>query len=322
MSTSDVFPGTDGLLAEPFTVPHTDGNIEIVREFDGSEISVALFDFDGTISDERVGWPNLAVANNVAYLMALSSPHVDHRHAEEMVLAELEATIGVPTYVQMKRLAEMIVDYGYEGPELDPQMFKNSYNDALVGMVASRRAKLATGELTMDDLRINGAVQLLEELAPRLSRGIYLASGSDLSAVTESVEHLGYGTYFPQERIMAAGSLGPEDDAKEAIIGHLLDEVGVRGEELLTFGDGFPEMLYTYRAGGVAVGVLSRDESHYEHLGHFTVAQKRERLINAGAHVLVHAPFDNVPALLDVVFTGYRVKAAMRDDAATGAATR
>ncbi|MEZ6071158.1 MAG: hypothetical protein R3C10_12990 [Pirellulales bacterium] len=321
MSTSDVFPGTDGLLAEPFTVPHTDGNIEIVREFDGSEILVALFDFDGTISDERVGWPNLAVANNVAYLMALSSPHVDHRHAEEMVLADLEATIGVPTYVQMKRLAEMIVDYGYEGPELDPQMFKNSYYDALVGMVASRRAKLATGELTMDDLRINGAVQLLEELAPRLSRGIYLASGSDLSAVTESVEHLGYGTYFPQERIMAAGSFLPEDDAKDAIIGHLLDEVGVL-RRVAHVWRWFSRDALHIPSRRRRRRRASRDESHYEHLGHFTVAQKRERLINAGAHVVVHAPFDNVPALLDAVFTGYRVKAAMRDDAATGAATR
>ena len=210
MTNPESFPGTEGLLAAPVTVAGTSGNIEIVREFDGRNISVGLFDFDGTISDERVGWPNLAVANNVAYLMALSSPHVEHRHAEEMVLADLEATIGVPTYVQMKRLREMIVDYGYTGPELDPKMFKDSYNDALVGMVASRRAKLATGELSMDDLRINGAMQLLEELAPRLSRGVYLASGSDLSAVSESVEHLGYSKFFPKDRIMAAGSLGPK----------------------------------------------------------------------------------------------------------------
>ena len=305
METPDTFPGTSGLLDRPHFVPETNGNVEIVRDFDGSSISVALFDFDGTISDERVGWPNLAVANNVAYLMALSSPHINHRQAEAMVLADLEATIGVPTYLQMKRLAQMIIDNGYAGPPLNPQMFKDSYNDALVGMVASRRAKLETGELTMDDLRIHGALELLTGLAPRLARGVFLASGSDLSAVTESVEHLGYAEFFPVDRIMAAGSLGPEDDAKEAVIQRLLGEVGIRGEELVTFGDGFPEMLYTYRAGGIAVGVLSRDESHYEHLGHFTVEQKRQRLLDAGAHIVVHAPFSNVPALLDTIFSGY-----------------
>ena len=93
------------------------------------------------------------------------------------------------------------------------------------------------------------------------------------------------------------------------MIHRLIDEVGIRGEELVTFGDGFPEMLYTYRAGGIGVGVLSRDESHYEHLGHFTVEQKRERLIRAGAHILVHSPFGDVPELLDTVFAGYKATA-------------
>jgi len=105
---------------------------------------------------------------------------------------------------------------------------------------------------------------------------------------------------------MAAGSLGPEDDAKEAVIHRLTGEMGLRGEELVTFGDGFPEMLYTYRAGGVGVGVLSRDESHYEHLGHFTIEQKKQRLLNAGAHILVTNPYQNIPELLDTIAKGYQ----------------
>jgi len=58
----DQFPGTKDLLEEPILVENTDGNVQIVREFAGSSLSVGLFDFDGTISSERVGWPNLAVA--------------------------------------------------------------------------------------------------------------------------------------------------------------------------------------------------------------------------------------------------------------------
>ncbi len=305
-NTTYPFPGTEGLLAQPVPVANTDSNIEIVRPFSGRSLSVGLFDFDGTISDERVGWPNLIVANNVAYLIALSSPHLEHRQAEELVLADIEATIGIPTYLQMKRLRTMIEKHGYQGPELDPRMFKDSYNDALIGMVSSRRAQLATGEMTMDDLRIDGAMELLQGINARLSRGIYLASGSDLDAVTESVEHLGYSEFFPRERIAAAGSLGPEDDAKEAVIDGLLNDSGIRGEELVTFGDGFPEMLYTHRAGGVGVGVVSRDESHYEHLGHFTIEQKKQRLLNAGAHLIVHDPYRNVPELLDAIFLGYQ----------------
>jgi len=205
----------------------------------------------------------------------------------------------------MKRLRAMIEKHGYQGPELDPRIFKDSYNDALIGMVSSRRAQLATGEMTMDDLRLDGALKLLQGIHARLSRGVYLASGSDLDAVIESVEHLGYSNFFPRERIAAAGSLGPEDDAKEAVIKRFLNHSGIRGNELVTFGDGFPEILHTYRAGGVGVGVVSRDKSHYEHLGHFTVQQKKQRLLDAGAHLIVHNPYRNVPELLDTLFQGY-----------------
>ena len=80
MATLAHFPGTQGLLERPITVDNTDGNVQIVREFEGRSLSVGLFDFDGTISDERVGWPNLAVANNVAFLVALTTPHtLGHR---------------------------------------------------------------------------------------------------------------------------------------------------------------------------------------------------------------------------------------------------
>jgi hypothetical protein len=303
---SSQFPGSKGLLKQPVVVENTNGNVQIVREFEGRSLSVGLFDFDGTLSDERVGWPNLAVANNVAYLIALTSPNLSPRPAEEIVLADICSTIGVPTYMQMKNLRGMIEENGYTGPELDPKMFKDSYNEALVAMVASRRAQVDAGEMSMDDLRIDGAMELLRTVEFHLPRGIYLASGSDLDAVCESVEHLGYSKFFPRDRIMAAGSLGPEDDAKAVVIDRLINESGVRGEELLTFGDGYPEMLYTYLAGGVGVGVLSRDESHYEHRGHFTIEQKKQRLLDAGAHVLVYNPYENVPELLEAVFQGYK----------------
>ena len=185
-------------------------------------------------------------------------------------------------------------------------MFKDTYNIALINMVESRRAQLKTGELTMDDLRINGAMDLLQQLKPQLSGGIYLASGSDLDAVTESVEHLGYSEFFPKDRIAAAGILNQDDDPKEMVIKGLLNDQNIKGEQLVTFGDGFPEMLYTYLAGGVSVGVLSRDESHYEHMGYFTVEQKKQRLLNAGAHILIYNPYENVPELLDAIFKGYQ----------------
>ena len=301
-SVFSLFPGKERLLKKPLKITE---NIEIIREFNGAAITTGLFDFDGTLSDERVGWPNLMVASNTAFLVALSNPSIPHKTAEKMVIEDIEKTIGIPTYMQMKRLRTMIEEHGYNGPELDPRMFKDVYNDALVSMVESRREKLKNGQITIDNLRIQGSLQLLEKLSKILKNGLYLASGSDVDAVRESVERLGFTNYFPEGRITGAGSLGPEDDAKEAIIKRLIDEQGVKGNELITFGDGFPEILHTYLAGGVAVGVLTYDHSYYERLGHFSLKQKEQRLINAGAHILVRNPFNDVELLIETISKGY-----------------
>ncbi len=301
----DKFPGEKGLLKNPIIVDNTNGNIEIIREFDGSNISVGLFDFDGTLSDERVGWPNLMVATNSAFFMSHTENKLSHKDAEKSVIEDIEKTIGIPTYMQMKRLAAMIEKSGHNGAHLDPKLFKDVYNNSLVSMVESRRSQIRNGEISMEDLRIKGSVELLEELSKMLTDGIYLATGSDVDAIKESVDYLGFSKFFPTDRIAGAGSLGPEDDAKEAVIKKMLTEYSIKGNQLLTFGDGFPEIVHTHLAGGLAVGVLTRDHSYYEHLGHFTLAQKEQRLRNAGAHIIVRNPYQNIPELIKIIKEGY-----------------
>jgi len=302
----NTFPGEQDLLDKPVIVDGTEGSIEIIREFDGSELSVGLFDFDGTLSNERLGWPDLMVSSNVAFLVALSSPNLPHDVAQKMVIEDIERTIGIPTYMQMKRLRGMIEQHGYDGPTLDPKVFKDVFNDALVALVESRRARLRAGTMRIDDLRIPGSLELLEALEDVLSDGVFLASGSDVDAVRESVVELGFDRFFPPQRIAGAGTLGPEEDAKEAVIRKLLGEHGFTGRQLLTFGDGFPEILHTYRAGGIAVGVLTYDHSIYEHLGHFTLRQKEERLKKAGAHIIVRNPFSHISELIEAIRRGYK----------------
>ena len=301
----DKFPGKKGLLKNPVIVENTNGNIEIIREFDGSNISVGLFDFDGTLSDERVGWPNLMVATNSAFFMSYTENKLSHKEAEKSVIEDIEKTIGIPTYMQMKRLVAMIEKSGHNGANLDPKLFKDVYNNSLVSMVESRRQQIKSGEISMEDLRIKGSVELLEELSKMLTDGIYLATGSDVDAIKESVDYLGFSKFFPKDRIAGAGSLGPEDDAKEAVIKKMLTEYSIKGNQLLTFGDGFPEILHTHLAGGIAVGVLTRDHSYYEHLGHFTIEQKEQRLRNAGAHIIVRNPYQNIPELVKIIKEGY-----------------
>ena len=308
LDTPYKFPGKKGLLREKHIVAGSNGNIEIIREFNGSNLSVGLFDFDGTLSNERVGWPDLMIACNTAFLVALSSPHLNHKKAEKMVIEDIEKTIGIPTYLQMKRLRSMIEKNGYKGPKLDPQMFKDVYNNSLTAMVKNRHMQLANGKLSMNDLCFKGVYDLLKGLTELLPGGVYLATGSDVDAIIESVQELKFSEFFPPERIVGAGSLGPEDDTKEAIINNLLNEFGIKGNQLVTFGDGFPEILYTHRVGGIGVGILSPDHSHYEYSGHFTLEQKEERLINAGAHILVRNPYENPELLIEVLKQGYSTK--------------
>jgi len=304
----DKFPGKKDLLKKPVIVDNTNGNIEIIRAFDGINISVGLFDFDGTISDERVGWPNLMVATNTAFLMALSANKPAHKQAEKEVIEDIEKTIGIPTYMQMKRLAEMIENNGHNGTALNPKVFKDVYNDSLVSMVESRRAQIKSSDITVEDLRISGSLELLDELSKILTDGIYLASGTDVDAIMESVEYLGFSKFFPKDRIAGAGTLGPEDDTKEAVINKLLNEYSFKGNQLVTFGDGFPEILHTYLAGGIGVGVLTHDHSYYEHLEHFTIEQKEKRLRNAGAHIIVRNPYQNIPQLIELIRSGHTEK--------------
>jgi len=214
--------------------------------------------------------------------------------------------------MQMKRLAEMIVENGKNGMLPDPKVLKDVYNDSLVSMVESRRAQIKSGDITMEDLRISGSFELLDELSKILIDGIYLASGTDVDAIKESVEYLGFSKFFPEERIAGAGTLGPEDDTKEAVINRLMNEYAFKGEQLVTFGDGFPEILHTYLAGGVAVGILTHDHSYYEHSGHFTIEHKEKRLRNAGAHIIVRNPYQNIPQLIELIKKGYNENKPIR----------
>jgi len=263
----------------------TGTNIEIIRPFDGRNITTVLFDFDGTLSRERDGWVNLMVAANSG-AMAQAIPGMSVLEAVEWVINDIEQTIGIPTYQQMKRLADEISNRG--GSNLSPQRYKDIYNDALTSMVKTAHQRYLSGELEIEDLRVPGAIELLTELNRKFGKNaLFLSSGTDIKPVKESVKILGYEKFF-EDRIMASGLNGNHDNCpKQLIIEKLIAERNLQPGQLLTFGDGVPEIEYANRSGGICVGVLTPDKSHYENRGHFTIEKKRERLIKAGANIVV-----------------------------------
>ena len=107
-----------------------------------------------------------------------------------------------------------------------------------------------------------------------------MASGTEITHVRREAGLLGLTPYFEKAIYAPVG-----DDphfSKRAVIEQLLEEYGLRGEELLGFGDGFVEIEEVKRAGSVAVAVAS-DEVRRCGIN----AWKRNRLVRAGADVVI-----------------------------------
>ena len=293
------WPRETGLLETPMEIAGTD--IMVVRPYDGRRIRKALLDFDGTLSREREGWINLMVACNLGALCQ-AVDDTKPEEALEWVIGDIEKTIGVPTYTQMRRLADEIRRRGGEPKE--PGEYKGVYTSLLGMLVRKRHDKMESGTLYPSDLQVTGSTHLLSNLAARIgSDSMYIASGTDIGPVLESVRRLGYDKFFGEQNIVAAGSSGdPEQCAKQMVIERLAREQNLQPGELLCIGDGFPEVLYTYHAGGICVGVVTPDKSNYRHLGHFTPEKKRDRLVRAGAHILVPHFLDS-EELVNTIFS-------------------
>jgi phosphoglycolate phosphatase len=175
------------------------------------------------------------------------------------------------------QLAEEVRRRG--GRPREPLEYKHRYHDLLMARIEGRLAALASGVARAEDWTVPGSQELLEELRRR-GLTLYLASGTDLKYVRREAELLGLTRFFG-ERIY-----GAVDDfrnfSKKMIIDRILSEHGLRGEELLGFGDGFVEIEEVKGVGGVAVAVAS-DEVRRRGVN----AWKRERLARAGADVVI-----------------------------------
>jgi phosphoglycolate phosphatase len=116
-------------------LPHT--GIEIIRplQLDRPPQHV-LFDFDGTLSLIREGWPEVMIPLMVETLQATGtdeSPAALHELCSDFVTA----LTGKQTIYQMIRLAEEVTRRGAR-PK-DPMVYKQQYLDRLGERITDRR---------------------------------------------------------------------------------------------------------------------------------------------------------------------------------------
>jgi len=251
--------------------------IEIIRpEAFPTRIQHALFDFDGTLSLIRQGWQQVMAPMMVDYLLA-TPDHEPRATVERLVVQMIDETTGKQTIFQMMELVEMVRERGRE--PLEASDYKQVYLDRLWERIEGRVVGLEQGRIPPEDLRVSGGLALLRALR---ERGIhcYLASGTDVGYVRNEVRALGLDGFFGEH------IYGALDDwqsySKAMIVARILRENDLRGSQLATFGDGFVEIENCVAVGGIAVGVATDEERR-----HRVDPWKRERLIRAGAHVIV-----------------------------------
>jgi phosphoglycolate phosphatase len=266
--------------------------IEIIHETrPGIPFKHVLFDFDGTLSLIREGWPEVMVAMMMEEILATGtkeSPEEIHPHCYEFVMR----LNGKQTIYQMIQLAEEIRARG--GQPDDPLAFKQKYHNRLMEKIKHRRDSLRSGQARHEDYLVPGAFGMLSAIRNK-GLSLYLASGTDQKYVREEAELLGLIPYFGDH------VYGAIDDykkySKEMVIERILRENKVDGSALLGFGDGYVEIRNIKSAGGVAVAVASDEAGRSSRPD----AWKRDRLIGVGADLVI-PDFREKDALLGYLF--------------------
>ncbi len=254
-------------------------------------ITHVLFDFDGTLSLIREGWPAVMTPMFVEMLPPLPGETEEARR--QLCLDDIMRLTGKQTIYQMFQLADRIKERG--GVPRDPLWYKHEYLRRLEIRIAHRTEALRAGTVNKDDFLVFGTRPLLEMLQKR-GLSLYLASGTDEPCMKAEADLLDLTKYFGRH------VYGALDDykqfSKKMVIDRLLKENSIQGHQLLSFGDGYVEIQNTKEVGGLAVAAAT-DEARN---GSGIVDQwKRQRLLEVGADVVI-PDFRDAAALLERIF--------------------
>lgn len=253
-------------------------------------IAHVLFDFDGTLSLVRQGWPDVMVPMFAEMMPPLDGePEAERRR---LAFEDIMRLNGKQTIYQMIQLADRVRERG--GTPREPLWYKHEYLRRLDERINARIDGLRDGSIPPRDLLVHGSLELLDELQRR-GLALYLASGTDEPFVKREAELLGLTPYFGPH------IHGAQDDyksfSKKLVIDRILQENQVEGARLLAFGDGYVEIENTKEVGGLAVAVAS-DEAH-NGSGRMD-PWKRERLAAVGADLII-PDYRDALALLNLV---------------------
>ena len=124
-------------------------------------ISHVLFDFDGTLSLIRQGWPEVMLPMFVEMLPS----HAGETEAakRDLLYDDIMRLNGKQTIYQMIQLAERVKERG--GQPQEPLWYKKEYLRRLDERIRARLDGLRDGSLSPEALLVHGSRQILETVA-------------------------------------------------------------------------------------------------------------------------------------------------------------
>ncbi len=285
-------------VGKDYPVPETQTflpgtQIEVLHpDIERGNIKHCVFDFDGTVSILREGWPDimLPVMVNAIRGETPATPEL-----EQACLDYIDESTGIQTVLQMEHLVEMVREFGNvpEDQILDARGYKQIYNDALMEPVNARLAALRSGEKTLEDATVLKSRDFVKALYDR-GVTVYIASGTDRDDVINECGACEIAQWAKGGIWGAIGNV--EEYSKDKVIKQIIADNALHGSELLVVGDGPVEIRNAKSNGGIAVGVASDEVA-----GQGWNMDKRPRLVKAGCDILV-PDFGEMDAILRYLF--------------------
>jgi FMN phosphatase YigB (HAD superfamily) len=248
-------------------------------------ISHIVFDFDGTLSWVRHGWPELMFET-----FRIHWPDADQIHAPDW-RTKMESIVygmnGKPSLLQMQRYAEEAT--AVDGKTRDAHKLRDHFQALLDREIYARLHAIESGERGRDAFVIHGARPFLEYLQS-LPVTLVILSSSIEHRVRQEAEALGLTGFFGKH-IYGSG-VDPRGFSKWDVYGRLMADERISGENILSFGDGPVEIECTKRLGGLAVAVCSDEDENGSGVSH---PYKLRQLLESGADAAIPDFRDAIP---------------------------
>lgn len=251
------------------------------------EITHVVFDFDGTLSWIRHGWPEIMRSVFANYWIALESEGAAQR--DSIFHSIILGMNGRPTILQMERFAHLLAERGLN---LDPEALRAEYQARLDLEIQQRLALIRSNKIPLDAFVVHAGRPMLEWLTRERLELIILSSTIE-HRVREEAEALGL-THFFKNRIYGSGD-NPSAFSKMKVFENILRDNGISGENVLSFGDGPVEIACTKTIGGLAIAICSDETDNGS--GKMDPG-KQAQLLDAGADA-AYPDFRDMPALME-----------------------